>query len=204
MRTNGPLRIVAAVDLDDTLPATWTTATMLLANPDAELSVVHVVPAVARDVRKDAAAMATVVGEAHQRVQDAVARELGSEANPLRARIDVYIALGDPATQIVQTAVDLDADLVVVGTHDRRGFERLILGAVSSEVFRRAPCSVLVARASDHAAREAREKTPSIAPPATAGERPFIPGPVVRYRSRPFSTYNANLFPTGIPRGQVR
>jgi hypothetical protein len=77
-----------------------------------------------------------------------------------------------------------------------------MLGSVSSEVFRRAPCSVLVSRAADYTGQE---KSPSIAPPLGPGEAAMIRSPgVVRYRSTPFSTYNASLFPTGIPRKQVR
>lgn len=39
-----------------------------------------------------------------------------------------------------------DADLLIVGTHGRRGFDRVLLGSVAEQLVRRAGCPVLVAR----------------------------------------------------------
>jgi nucleotide-binding universal stress UspA family protein len=52
---------------------------------------------------------------------------------------------GEPAEQLVETAANLGADLVVVGRRNR-GPLRALLGSVSSRVVRRAPCDVLVVR----------------------------------------------------------
>jgi len=43
---------------------------------------------------------------------------------------------GSPAENIAQLAADLDADLVVVGSHGRRGIERLFLGSVAERTLR--------------------------------------------------------------------
>jgi nucleotide-binding universal stress UspA family protein len=48
--------------------------------------------------------------------------------------------------EIAQLASDLDADLVVVGTHGRRGVPRLLLGSVAEATVRLSPCPVLVVR----------------------------------------------------------
>ena len=53
---------------------------------------------------------------------------------------------GDPAGVITETAAETDADLIVMGTHGRTGFTRLIMGSVAEEVLRRAPCPVLTVR----------------------------------------------------------
>jgi nucleotide-binding universal stress UspA family protein len=47
-----------------------------------------------------------------------------------------------PADAIVERAAEHDMDLVVMGTHGRRGMDRLLSGSVSEEVVRRAPCPV--------------------------------------------------------------
>ncbi len=202
MSTNRPTRLLACLDLDDTARVTWAAATALLTNPNAGLSVLHVVRASDRDVRKDADAASRAVADGHQRLQHLLTSELGTPDNPLLARIELYVGIGDPAEEIVQLATDLEADVIVVGTNERRGLARIALGSVSTEVFRRARCSVLVARTPDWTAAE---KTPAIEPPLAEGQSPMMRTmPPVRYRSVPFSTYNANLFPTGIPRKQVR
>ena len=49
-----------------------------------------------------------------------------------------------PSEEIAQLAVDVEADLVIVGTHSRRGLARMILGSVAEATVRLAPCPVLV------------------------------------------------------------
>jgi nucleotide-binding universal stress UspA family protein len=47
---------------------------------------------------------------------------------------------------IVEVASQYHADLVVVGSHGRKGLARFLLGSVSEGVARHAPCSVLIVR----------------------------------------------------------
>ena len=47
-----------------------------------------------------------------------------------------------PATAIVEHATEQDVDLVVMGTHGRKGMDRLLSGSVAEEVVRAAPCPV--------------------------------------------------------------
>ncbi len=57
-----------------------------------------------------------------------------------------------PPEAIVEYAEDLDIDLVVAGTHGRRGLQRLLIGSVAEEVLRTAPCPVLTVRTGDDTA----------------------------------------------------
>ena len=50
---------------------------------------------------------------------------------------------GDPQATIIDQAISKKADLIVMGTHGRRGFKRLLLGSVTEAVLREAPCPVL-------------------------------------------------------------
>lgn len=50
---------------------------------------------------------------------------------------------GLTAAEIVDLAAEMPADLLVMGTHGRSGFERLMLGSVTEKVLRRAGCPVL-------------------------------------------------------------
>jgi nucleotide-binding universal stress UspA family protein len=61
------------------------------------------------------------------------------------ATLDVTLAAeaGDAVATIVDRAVVIPADLLVMGTHGRSGFDRLLLGSVTEKVLRHAPCPIL-------------------------------------------------------------
>jgi nucleotide-binding universal stress UspA family protein len=71
-----------------------------------------------------------------------------------------HLSEGDAARAIVQTTASLDADLVVVGTHDHRLAAPWRLGSVSAKVAARAACPVLVVRVKAHHAVHAPEIEP--------------------------------------------
>jgi nucleotide-binding universal stress UspA family protein len=54
--------------------------------------------------------------------------------------------VGEPADELVAAARELDADVVVVGRRSGNAFRRVVLGSVSANVVRHAPCDVLVVR----------------------------------------------------------
>lgn len=57
--------------------------------------------------------------------------------------IEFEVAEGSTAAAIVEKANAMPADLLVVGTHGRSGFERLVLGSVTEKILRKAACPVL-------------------------------------------------------------
>jgi nucleotide-binding universal stress UspA family protein len=57
------------------------------------------------------------------------------------------VLFGTPESRIVETAEQMPADLVIVGSHGYNRWERLLLGSVSDSVIHHCPCSVLVVRA---------------------------------------------------------
>jgi len=59
------------------------------------------------------------------------------------AVVNLRVAEGDTVEAIARLAHDAGFDLIVVGTHGRSGFERLLLGSVAESVLRKAPCAVL-------------------------------------------------------------
>lgn len=54
--------------------------------------------------------------------------------------VRVVAEAGDTSTTIVNHALSNGTDLIVMGTHGRRGFKRLLLGSVTESVLREAPC----------------------------------------------------------------
>jgi nucleotide-binding universal stress UspA family protein len=77
-------------------------------------------------------------------------------------RVVVHVRHGSAAEEIAQLAADLDADLVVVGSHGRRGLSRVLLGSVAERVSRLARCPVWIIRPKDH---QAINRAPEIEPP---------------------------------------
>jgi nucleotide-binding universal stress UspA family protein len=62
---------------------------------------------------------------------------------PAASRAERRVEEGDPALKILQVAGEINADLIVMGTHGRTGLGRLLMGSVAEEVVRRAVCPVL-------------------------------------------------------------
>jgi|AGTN01.3.fsa_nt_gi Universal stress protein UspA and related nucleotide-binding proteins len=60
--------------------------------------------------------------------------------------VDTLYAEGNPADRILELAIQFEADLIAVGTSDKGGIARLLLGSVSREIFSRAECPVLILR----------------------------------------------------------
>jgi|CXWL01.1.fsa_nt_gi nucleotide-binding universal stress UspA family protein len=54
---------------------------------------------------------------------------------------------GPPSRTIADTALDMRADLIVMGTHGRTGLTHVLLGSVAERVVRSAPCPVLTVHA---------------------------------------------------------
>ena len=68
------------------------------------------------------------------RVERAAARGVAARA---------VVKVGLPADEVTELAADEKADMIVMGTHGRSGFSRLLLGSVAERVARMAPCPVL-------------------------------------------------------------
>lgn len=66
------------------------------------------------------------------------------------ASFATMLRTGDPRSVILQTAKAIDADLIVMGTHGRRGVTRALLGSIAEAIVRTAPCPVLTVHRRDH------------------------------------------------------
>ena len=61
-------------------------------------------------------------------------------------KIEKSVRHGRPFVEIIQAARDEKADLIVIATHGRGGFEHLLFGSTAEKVVRKAPCPVLSIR----------------------------------------------------------
>ncbi len=114
------------------------------------LSVAHVqapfdsgiVPQLRDVARREHAETVAAAREQHEQLAatraSSFARANGTVAHDVR--------VGDPATQILDEAVEHSTELVVLGSHGRTGLGRLLLGSVARKVLLHARCSVLIVR----------------------------------------------------------
>lgn len=81
----------------------------------------------------------TQIERAAQKALDGVAER----AKRAGVEITVLLRRGKPWMEIIAAAETIKADLIVMGTHARRGVARALLGSVAEKVVRSAPCPVL-------------------------------------------------------------
>lgn len=74
------------------------------------------------------------------------------------AATEVLVAEGYPATAILETAREIEASLIVLGTHGRRGWRRALLGSVAERVLRESTIPVLTVAPLAQASKEPRLK----------------------------------------------
>ena len=69
--------------------------------------------------------------------------DVGAAARSAGVGVEARVVEGAPAAEILRVAREEAAGLVILGTHGRNGFDRLLLGSVTERVLRYAPCPVL-------------------------------------------------------------
>jgi CBS domain-containing protein len=84
------------------------------------------------------------VGEETERLRDHVERLLAARGRT--PAHEIAVGWGPPVLQIVDTAIERKADLIVMGTHGRSGIKHILLGSVAERTVRLAPCPVLITR----------------------------------------------------------
>lgn len=77
--------------------------------------------------------------------REEVLAEMRRLAEPITGteRVSFQVEEGEPTAAILDRALELPADLLVLGTQARRGMQRLLLGSVTESVLHDAPCPVL-------------------------------------------------------------
>jgi nucleotide-binding universal stress UspA family protein len=140
-------RILCPVDFSEFSATAYEYAYSLSRQYKAKLFVLHVMEPVVSVYR--GILVPSLVEEIYSR-QDSDAREqirkLESTYAGKGVASEVVIQVGLVADSILSFVKARDVDLVVVGTHGRRGLDRLMMGSVAERVLRRATCPVLAVR----------------------------------------------------------
>jgi nucleotide-binding universal stress UspA family protein len=129
-------QLICGVDLSAGSERAAATAAALARELEYNAVLVHVVQ------RQELSGRAGELSEGHRR-----------EVGELRALVErqgfapytrVYLPSGDPAEELVRTAKEFDAELIVVGSRGLLEVGCAVLGGVSSALMRDAPCPVVV------------------------------------------------------------
>jgi nucleotide-binding universal stress UspA family protein len=136
-------QIICPVDFSESSVRALACAAAIARWYDAQLTVLHVVPTFeSMQVRGDIVEpIHLVTPMPREQVLDEMSRFLNLAT--LSPRANALAETGDPRATIIDQALSTRADLIVMGTHGRRGFKRLVLGSVAEAVLREAPCPVL-------------------------------------------------------------
>jgi nucleotide-binding universal stress UspA family protein len=71
-----------------------------------------------------------------------------AEASAQVKSTEKIVVRGVPFVEIIRTAREKDADMIVIGTHGRTGIDHMLFGSTAEKVVRKAPCPVLTVRIS--------------------------------------------------------
>lgn len=66
------------------------------------------------------------------------------------SNIEYKVLKGIPYEEVCKLAAEQKVDLIVLGTHGRRGIDRMLFGSTAEQVVRNAPCPVLSVRLPQH------------------------------------------------------
>jgi nucleotide-binding universal stress UspA family protein len=115
----------------------------------ARIICLHVIEPIVPTVGWTPVAEPLPVADISDQLEDSAARELPKiAAAPECAGLDVedQIAHGEAASEIVRVAGKRAVDLIVISSHGRTGWGRILFGSTAESVVRHAPCPVLVVK----------------------------------------------------------
>lgn len=140
-------RILAATDFSSTAKASVDWAVELALTHGATIDLVHslMVPSRATDFVPSPPDFT----EALQEAASGRLNEITTRVREMGVEVSSELKLGVPSQVILETAVQREADLIVVGTRGLSGFRHLLLGSTAERVVQHAHCPVLTIHPGD-------------------------------------------------------
>lgn len=113
---------------------------------DATLHVLYVIEDMFPTVEANAPDMlAELEREGERSLETARAQANAADVESIRGTV----ASGSPYRQILAYVDERDIDMIVMGTHGRRGIDRYLLGSVAEKIVRSADCPVVTVRSEE-------------------------------------------------------
>lgn len=136
-------KIVVALDFTKSTKKLVDYAVYMAESHQAVIDFVHVVPDYPGD-----AMIGSPYGQKYQDKDFAVSKKrmasIVEDSQKKAPGCSGEVVYGDPVSEIVGFAESKNADLLIIGTHDAKGLEKVLLGNVAEHVLRKAHCPVLI------------------------------------------------------------
>lgn len=142
-------KILCPIDFSEHSLAALDLALKLVQQNDAKLYLLSIAP-----VPAGAAGFQPVPLDPYPYLKEERQQQLANVAReriPAAVRYETLVISGDPAEQVLSSALGLDIDLIIMGTLGRKGLSHLVLGSVAERVVRESPAPVLTAHSTTRA-----------------------------------------------------
>lgn len=141
-----PTNILVPTDFSETAARALDYAIALAAKLGARIHVLHVIGIPALGIPELGVALTSTMIDSLVRDNQAALDRLVDKHRSQATFGEVVLRTGDARDSILQAADEIHADLIVIGTHGRRGISRALLGSVAEAIVRTARCPVLTVR----------------------------------------------------------
>lgn len=140
-------KILVPIDFSDYSKAALRYAVNFAKLFNAEIILIYVVEPVIYppDFSMGQIAIPTVTTEFDDRAKEEL-RKLASNEIPSQINVQTVLKTGKPFVEIIDTAAELDVDIIIIATHGHSGVEHILFGSTAEKVVRKAPCPVLTIR----------------------------------------------------------
>lgn len=136
-------RILCAVDFSPASMGAFDLAIQLAAVHGGRIRLLHVIPRIVASVM-DIPITTSRWTAAQEEKANRELPKLKERAARAGISASFEIRIGDVDVQVLKAAKDDGADLLAIGTHGRRGFERWVLGSVAERMLRYSPIPILL------------------------------------------------------------
>ncbi len=143
-------RILVPVDLERHTRKLVDFAVDIANKLDAEIVVFHGIQSKEGGAMADMGQLA-LAGVSGEQLQSTHADEAGKKLEEIASEIEgrckkceSALVTGDVVDEIVAYAQKHKADLIIIGSHGRRGLDHILLGSVAERVIKRSPCPTLI------------------------------------------------------------
>ncbi len=150
--------ILFPTDFSECAESAFTHAAYLADRFQAELHVLHVISSEALDEESPLSCFPLTEEEVAEQLHLSVGKRLEAAVGARRDEgvrvLSAHLTRPSVAEGILEYAATHDIDLIVMGTHGRRGIRRLLMGSVAENVVRHASCPVLTVRGVQESAKK--------------------------------------------------